>query len=171
MIDFKFCPYCKNKIKCNKGIYTCKGCKKTYYVHSSITASFIPMKDGEVLLAKRKGNPFKGYWDAIGGFVNYGEHPKKGALREVKEETDLKVKIEKFIGLYMDDYLYMGTNLKTLNFVYSGKIISGNLTPKDDVSELKWFNINKLPKKLAFKCIPNALSDLQKWYNTHTHGE
>jgi len=47
-------------------------------------------KEGfEILLIKRKNDPFKGHYAFPGGFVDYGEDPEKGVLRELKEETNL----------------------------------------------------------------------------------
>ena len=46
-------------------------------------------KGHQVLLIKRKHEPYKGHLAFPGGFVNYGENPKVAILRELKEETNL----------------------------------------------------------------------------------
>jgi 8-oxo-dGTP diphosphatase len=43
----------------------------------------------DILLIKRKNNPFKGCFAFPGGFVDYGEDPEHAVLRELKEETGL----------------------------------------------------------------------------------
>ena len=43
----------------------------------------------DILLVTRGKEPFAGKLAFPGGFVNYGEDPKKGCMRELKEETDL----------------------------------------------------------------------------------
>ena len=40
-----------------------------------------------------------GNYHLPGGMAEQGEHPEKTAAREFKEETNLKVKINKFIGI------------------------------------------------------------------------
>ena len=57
--------------------------------------------DGVVLI-KRKNEPYKGMWAIPGGFVRYGEKVEDAAAREVKEETSLKVKLGKLVGVYSD---------------------------------------------------------------------
>jgi 8-oxo-dGTP diphosphatase len=42
-----------------------------------------------MLLSKRKGSTFANMWQTPGGWLNPGEAPRDGAMREVKEETDV----------------------------------------------------------------------------------
>lgn len=45
--------------------------------------------DFQILLIKRKNEPFKDYWALPGGYVEDGESLIQGALRELKEETSI----------------------------------------------------------------------------------
>lgn len=56
-----------------------------------MTTDAIVIKSGHVLLVKRKFNPGKGLWALPGGFVNQNEHIKDCVIRELKEETKIKV--------------------------------------------------------------------------------
>ncbi len=58
---------------------------------------------GNVILIKRKYPPFQGYYALPGGFIEKGESAKKALVREVKEETNLDVKILHKIGLYTEE--------------------------------------------------------------------
>ena len=60
----------------------------------------IIMEDGGIVLIKRKYPPFKDYYALPGGFIEEGETPKQALLREVKEETNLDVKIIEKVGYY-----------------------------------------------------------------------
>ena len=55
---------------------------------------------GNVILIKRKYPPFLGMYALPGGFIEKNETPRQALLREVKEETNLHVKIKKIIGKY-----------------------------------------------------------------------
>src|SRR5579885_505933 len=56
-----------------------------------VTVDCVVIKSGHVLVVRRKGNPGKGQIALPGGFLNQNEHIQDGALRELKEETGIKV--------------------------------------------------------------------------------
>jgi len=55
---------------------------------------------GRVLLLRRRYNPGKGKWALPGGMVKLGETLQDALMREVKEELNLEVKIERSLGAY-----------------------------------------------------------------------
>ena len=124
----------------------------------------MPIKDGQVLLSKRGINPYKGDWDTIGGFLEPGEHPEVGALRETLEETGLNVKITGLFGVYMDKYGDDGDDVQ-IN-AYLAEVISGNVEAKDDVASLEWVDINKIDTITSrFKAVVEILRDLKQHYS------
>lgn len=143
----------------------CANCGKKTYVHSKPTASVFIVKEGKVLLAKRNIEPEKGAYDVIGGFLKNGEHPVVGAVREVFEETGLKIKLVDILGLYINDhYEYQGEIINNLDVFYVGQIIGGKIQLDEENKEAKWFPIKNPPRKIAFKTVVQGLKDLQKWY-------
>lgn len=58
----------------------CGVCGKWHYHNSKPCAGALVVRDGKVLLAQRGVEPFKGYWDIPGGFLEAGEHPEHGAF-------------------------------------------------------------------------------------------
>ena len=60
----------------------------------------ITTEEGGVVLIKRKYPPFRDYYALPGGFIQKGETAKQALFREVKEETNLDVKIIGKIGYY-----------------------------------------------------------------------
>ena len=99
----------------------------------------------------------------MGGFLNFGEDPEKGAKREMKEETGCEIKILDLIGVYMDEYDYQGEIIPTLNLVYVAKIIKGEIKVSDDVADVFWQPIGKIPNNLSVVTAKDALIDLEKW--------
>ncbi len=63
------------------------------------------IKDGKenLVLIKRKYPPFQNFYALPGGFIENNEKPEKALLREVKEETNLDVKIIEKIGIYDEE--------------------------------------------------------------------
>lgn len=58
---------------------------------------------GNFVLIKRKYPPFQGFYALPGGFIETGEKPQQALLREVKEETNLNVKIIGKIGIFDEE--------------------------------------------------------------------
>ena len=167
MVKYSFCPYCQGELSSKEDYYQCISCKKKVFIPSFPGVSIFPIKDGKVLLAKRGEEPRKGLWDSIGGFLKEGEEPTICAKRETKEETGLEIKLSDLLGIYTDSYEYEGQVYETLNLYYLAEIIGGEIKAEDDVSELVWFPIEKLPENVGFKSFGEALEDLKKWYRAN----
>ena len=161
-IKYDFCPQCKTEMDKSGEYPHCPNCNITIYKNSKPTAGILLVKDGKVLLSKRAIDPFKGSYDIIGGFLNNGEHPEAGVVREAKEETGLDVKPNEILGIYVDTYGQGGDY--TLNIHYIGEVTGGEIKAMDDVSSLHWVDINELPLNEGFKNTKEALKDLQIWY-------
>jgi len=54
----------------------------------------------KLVLIRRKNPPFKDQLALPGGFVDIGETVEEACIREAEEETSLKVKIKKMIGVF-----------------------------------------------------------------------
>ena len=122
-----------------------------------LTVDGIIIKDGKILLVKRKNKPFKGKWALPGGFVEYGEKTEDAVAREVLEETGLKTTVDKTIGVYSDPN--RDPRGHTITVVYKLGIKGGELKSGDDASDAKFFDVNQLPE-LSFdhdKIIENVL--------------
>ncbi len=65
-----------------------------------VTVDAIVERGGKILLIRRKNEPFKSYWALPGGFIEYGESAEDAVKREIKEETNLEIKIKRLLGVY-----------------------------------------------------------------------
>lgn len=163
-MDYKYCPKCEGFLKkvflLEEGHkrLKCQKCGFVFYLNSKPTASTLIIKDSQILLGKRIISPSKGDWDVIGGFLEPGEHPEDGARREAMEETGLEIEILNLLVIVMDKY---GNDKEpTLNICYTARIKGGKLRPSDDIGELHWFDVKRLPKNIAFK---NGRKMLEVW--------
>ena len=67
-----------------------------------LTVDCVVFYEKSVLLIKRKNSPFKNHLALPGGFVDIGETVEKACLRELHEETNLKLKLSDItlLGVY-----------------------------------------------------------------------
>ena len=165
--EWTFCPRCRNDLAGDAARLACPACGFVVYASSKPTAGALCVDDGRVLLARRAVEPFEGRWDIPGGFLEEGEDPLDGLKRELKEETGLDVEPRKFVGIWMDRYGGDSTAEATLNLYWTARIVSGEPRPADDVSELRWFDRDALPRddELAFENVPLVLA---AWRDEHS---
>lgn len=164
---FRFCPFCAEKlarktVSGRKRRY-CAACGFVDYENARPTAAAVIVNEqGEVLLARRAGEPFKGEWNLPGGFIEGNEHPAAGVVRELKEETGAEIELIEQIGIYLDSYNDPQQGfIYTFNIPYAARIKRGALQARDDTSELKWFPLGRLPK-IAFECDRRAVVDWRR---------
>ena len=136
----------------------------TEYKNPIPTVDVILQKGSEVLLIKRKNEPFKDHLALPGGFVNQGEKVETAALREVSEETSLEIEPVDVLGVYSDPKRDPRRHILTVVFI--GIILKGVPNPKDDSSEIQWIQLDDIQKKdLAFDH-KQILSDYIQWRKT-----
>lgn len=137
-------------------------CKYEYeYQMPSITCDIMvirPLSDtdsvrclynSEVLLIKRKNEPFKDYWALPGGFMEINETLEDCARRELKEETNIKINDLFFVKIL--DKVDRDPRGRVISVVFMAYVdFQIEAKASDDAKELAWFNINELPKNMAF---------------------
>ena len=121
------------------------------YPRPAVTADCVVIaKENEpkVLLIQRGNEPFKGYWAFPGGFMNMDETTEQCAVRELEEETGLKITEIKQIGAYSKvDRDPRGRTITVAYLAIIDKV--ENVKGLDDAAKAQWFPISDLPK-LAF---------------------
>jgi 8-oxo-dGTP diphosphatase len=131
-------------------------------VDAIIFGYVIEEKDLQILLIKRKYEPFKDMWALAGGYVKEDETLEEAVLRETAEETGLTE--EPYLEqLYSYGDLNRDPRGRTVSIAYYGLINTKELNASTDALEAKWFSINELPK-IAFdhdKMISDALTRLR----------
>ena len=93
--------------------------------------------DKRILIVKTTYNRFHP-WGLPGGSLEYGETAEESLLREIWEETNLDIKIERFLfaKTFAPD---------RVGLYYLCKITGGEFRPSDEVSELGYFSPDDLP--------------------------
>lgn len=112
----------------------CTRCHRIAYRNSKPAATALVVRDGRVLLSRRARPPHQGEWDLPGGFLESGEHPEAGVLRELLEETGMRGRVVRLVSIAMGTY---GED-DTLNLVYEIEA-EGEPAARDDSLELRWW--------------------------------
>ena len=121
------------------------------YPRPAVTADCVVItKENEpkVLLIQRGNEPFKGCWAFPGGFMNMDETTEQCAVRELEEETGLKVSNIQQIGAYSKvdrDPRGRTVTVAYLTLIDNAEKVKG----LDDAAKAQWFSLSQLPK-LAF---------------------
>lgn len=111
--------------------------------------AFILNKEGKVLLQQRNKEPEKGYWSIPGGKLEWMETFEDAVKREIKEECDIDIKIEKLLGIC--DHIVKNENQHWVSPSFLCKITNGEpkIMEPTKHTDMKWFILNELPEKLT----------------------
>lgn len=135
--------------------YQCEGCGFVHYLNPRVVASVIIEHSGRVLLQQRAMEPGKGLWTFPGGFLEIGERPEEGAVREAKEEVGLDVTLAGLHGVYSRPHVGI------VLVVYHGTSASDAAVVGDyESTAVRWYAIDDIPwPDLAFDTTAAALKD------------
>ena len=114
-----------------------------------------------ILLQKRSDNLL---WGLPGGILEMNETIQEGAIREVKEETNLDVELTRFIGVFINPEMTWNhkDKAKVICFAFLGEVTGGYLNTDDqETLELRYFDYSELPQ---IHSIDN-LRIIQAYYN------
>ncbi len=165
----RFCPRCGGLLETvvrpgdSRPRQVCTACGRVHYRNAKPCAGALVVRDGRVLLVKRAIQPFLGCWDIPGGFLEADELPQAGAMREVREETGLEVRLTGLLGFYVDRYSYGDEGDYCLNAYFLAEVVGGREHADDDAADLAWFAPDELPEEIAFAHVRVVLADLGRW--------
>lgn len=107
-----------------------------------LTMRGIAKKDGKIAILRRhpksRTNPHK--WELPGGKVDPGEFFDEALIREMKEETNLDVKIGDFYEAIQDDYVHK----RTVQIIMEVIILSEEFKISDEHDDYKWVNLEEI---------------------------
>jgi bifunctional NMN adenylyltransferase/nudix hydrolase len=119
-----------------------------------MTVDAVVVQSGHILLVKRGDMPGKGLWALPGGFLNQEETMLDGAIRELKEETKIKVPVPVLKGSIKASKTFDAPNRsargRTITQAFFIDLGVGEL-PKvkgsDDAEKAFWVPLNEVGKQ------------------------
>lgn len=120
-----------------------------------VTVDAVVVQSGHVLLVERKANPGKGLLAIPGGFLNQNERIVDAMIRELREETKLKVPSPVLIGSIKKNHVFDAPDRsargRTITHAYYIELTPTEFDAKlpnvkgcDDARTAKWYPINEL---------------------------
>jgi bifunctional NMN adenylyltransferase/nudix hydrolase len=122
------------------------------YAPTFVTVDSVVVQSGHVLLIKRRSEPGKGLWAIPGGFVNQDEKLIDSALRELREETGLKVPEQVLRGSIVEREVFdapeRSTRGRTITHAFLFKLKDSLELPhikgSSDAEKAQWFPISEI---------------------------
>lgn len=106
----------------------------------NFAGAIITDEQGRVLLQQRGD---RGTWGLPGGALELGESAEEAAIREVREETGLEVRVERLVGAYTKyfDTYPNGDEAQTIVFAFACSVVGGELRADgDETLALRYFD-------------------------------
>lgn len=127
--------------------------KGTPYEVQFMTVDAVVVQSGHVLLVRRRSAPGEGLWAIPGGYLNSGETFENGMLRELREETKIKVPEPVLRGSIKASHVFDAPNRslrgRIVTRAYLIELPPGEL-PKvkgsDDAAKAKWIPLADFEK-------------------------
>lgn len=120
------------------------------YPPTFVTTDAVVVHSGHVLLVRRRAEPGKGLWALPGGFVHGDETLLDACLRELREETRLKVPVPVLKGSLKNTHVFdhpdRSLRGRTITHAYHFEFVAGELPTvrgNDDADKARWIAISE----------------------------
>jgi 8-oxo-dGTP diphosphatase len=158
--DYRFCPRCAGPLDSRilragePPRLVCGACGFIFFLDPKVATGAIFSLDGGILLVQRAIEPSYGKWVFPGGYVDRGESLEAAAIREVKEECGLDVRLARLLGVYSSP------GNPVILIAYVGEVTGGSLTVDEEGLAARAFPPEKIPwDQLAFPSTSKVIRD------------
>lgn len=152
---YNYCPQCQKKNpKAGQSPFLCQCGFANYFGPVTAVGALVVNEAGKLLLVRRAKDPGKGKWGLPGGFVDAGETGEQAVVREVQEETSLKVQWTQYLMTLPNQYDYKQIITPVIDIFYMCEV---KLTDKihladGELDHFEWTHPTaKHLKNFAFK--------------------
>ena len=140
----QYCPHCRKQLEKlflgERDRMACPDvqCDFVHWNNPVPVVAAIVEHDDQVILVQNVGWP-KSWFGLVTGFLEAGEMPEEGVLREVEEETGLKGSLQSYVGMYE---FYRQNQLL---IAYHVTVDSHDVkTPKHEIADHKWVHVDSI---------------------------
>lgn len=120
------------------------------YAPTFVTTDAVVVHSGHVLLVRRRAEPGKGLWALPGGFVGQTENIQEACLRELREETRLKIPLPVLKGSIKNQHVFdhpeRSLRGRTITHAFHFDFVAGELPEVrggDDADKARWVPVSE----------------------------
>jgi len=157
---YRFCPRCGAPLGCRTlkaaepPRLVCQACAFVFFLDPKVATGVVFPYQGGILLVQRAIEPQYGKWVFPGGYVDRGETLEAAALREVREESGLVVRLTGLLGAYS----FPGNPV--ILVAYAGEVSGGAIAIDEESLAVHAFPPDEIPwGELAFPSTVRVLRD------------
>lgn len=148
---FHYCPHCQTALVVKELDHiprsVCPACGFIHFRNPAPAIALLIIKDGCVLLGKRRSDPGKGKWATPSGYIEYDDDFLTTAVREAKEETGLDIKLNAILNITSS---FQSPQYHFLAVYLLATVVGGQLLAGDDLEAVAWFPLSGPFPELAF---------------------
>lgn len=168
MSTYKYCPVCGTSLETaeieNRTRKICLSCSWIHYENPlPVTVAYTENLSGDLLVVRRAHQPAYNEWALPGGFLEAGETPQEGCLRELLEETSLYGKIDRLIGAYHRESKMYGSLLVV---AYKVIVSEGTLRINHELYEAGFYPHERTPQ-IKIPLHQQIIEDARSHDNNH----
>ncbi len=120
---------------------SCESCGQTVFLDPKVAVVVVATDGGgEILMVKRAIEPMMGRWSLPAGYVDRGEVVEEAAIREVREETGVEVRLDSLLGMYSS------RGAPVILVAYAATVTAGVAAPGDEAQDVAYFPVDGLPE-------------------------
>ena len=131
----------------------CPQCGYVFFGEFSIGVGGVVLRDGKALLIRRGQEPFSGWWQIPGGYVEHDEEIEHAVEREVYEESGIRARATGVLGIRNS----LGQPSTNVYVIFAMELLAGEPQSDDaEVTGVGFFSLEEI------EAMPRA-QNLSKW--------
>ena len=158
--DFRYCPRCATSLVerdvGGKRRPACPACGYVRFRNPAPAVAVLVADGARVLLGQRGGEPGKGKWAILSGYIEYADDYVTTALHEVKEETGLDIALEAIVHV---ESAFISPQYHFFAVYLLARPIGGELRASDDTARVGWYNAAGPLPDMAFQSDRDLLAE------------
>ena len=145
----EYCPDCGSQLSLvvmeGRERAYCSTCERPIYRNAKPCAGALVVDSDAVLLVERTNPPAVGSWSLPAGFLEYDEPPAEAAARELREETNLRVRPDE-LSFFDTRLIANSDGICVLVMIYRTAVgtTRGSVEAGSDAAAARFWNLDAL---------------------------